>query len=735
MSDSFTFLKPYLRGWPIILIAMILGYIGASKYLNYVTPMYESTAKLRLADMGDGVPHSNLFKDLDVFASTQKLNTEIEVLNSHCLLNKVLDSLNVDVQIFRVGNIKTIELYQDSPIEIIPLDFQEKEKDKIFKLKVIEDFHIFISKDDQVIAKGVLGDTICFSNSKLIIRPNEKVIKNKEDIKIPDEYEFIVDSRQKLINDLAKNLDITAVDKDVAVVRISFKSPHPEKAALIPNAIAEAYIQDYIDTKFIAANITVSFLDDRINHISNELKKVENEILDYRNNKKITNLSQETETDLRKISQMKIQQTNLKMTLEAVTELEAYVTKGKDNFLELAPNFEAFTDLLSTEIIKKIKDLQGEKKVLLLKYTAKDERVIVIDSKIKDLTQYLLESIKNTRKNLEIKYGNLNKDIKDAQEVFIDVPEKEKMLTVLNREFNIYQQSYNFLNEKKIEAEIAKSAKVAFHKIITPASVSKQPVSPNRAIIKIVATILCLMGAIGFIFIVHSLKAKVNDAKTIEDSSMTPIVAIIPKINKTQEELPFFLKLVADWEVKKLTADKQIICLSGFNINEGASYIAHNLTKVFSFQKRSVLLIDFKHLIHPKIQTSLIPFKINELTSVMNVDKELLQSFSNSRVKEWILECSKDFDQTIVLNEEIGNQFVLSAMSVSMLNIICIDTRLTPAKKITTIDLLIEEYKLTNTFFALNRAGYNPSFIREVFNCFAYYGRTIIFLVRKKMNA
>ena len=50
------------------------------------------------------------------------------------------------------------------------------------------------------------------------------------------------------------------------------------------------------------------------------------------------------------------------MSLDAIKELDQYMDKGKDNFLDLAPNFEAFTDLLSTEMIKKIKQLQSEKK-------------------------------------------------------------------------------------------------------------------------------------------------------------------------------------------------------------------------------------------------------------------------------------------------------------------------------------------------------------------------------------
>ena len=102
--------------------------------------------------------------------------------------------------------------------------------------------------------------------------------------------------------------------------------------------------------------------------MTKKLSNSENSIQGYRDEKNIINISQETETDLRKISQLKIQQTNVKMNLEAIHELDEYIKNGKENFLDLAPNFEAFTDLLSTEMVKKIKQLQGEKKDLLLTY-------------------------------------------------------------------------------------------------------------------------------------------------------------------------------------------------------------------------------------------------------------------------------------------------------------------------------------------------------------------------------
>jgi uncharacterized protein involved in exopolysaccharide biosynthesis len=713
MNDSLNFLKPYLRGWPIILGIMLVSFLIANKYLNYVTPMYESTAKLRMADLNEGVPNSNLFKDLDVFASTQKINAEIELLKSYTLISKALARVPFEVQVFRLGSIRKTELFNDSPILIKPLEWEENLKDKSFMLKVQDDYSFIITDEQAKTYMGYLGDTITLSNSRAVFELNKELLSDKKNLKIADDFVFMVLSRARQISQINSNIDISAVDKDVPVIRISYKSSHPAKAALFPNALAEAYIEDYIENKYSAANVTVDFLNDRINEMSQKLVKSEQMILNYRDQNSITNINQETETDLRKISQLKIQQINLKMSLEAIRELEGYVQSGRENFLELAPNFEAFTDLLSTEIIKKIKLLQAEKKDLLLQYTENDEKVIVMDAKINDLTSYLIESISNTRRNLETKYAKLSEDITQAEKVFIDVPEKERMMTILNREFAIYQQSYNFLNQKKIEAEIAKAARIAFHRIITPASISSQPVSPNRIVIVIVATILGMMGAIALIFIVHSLKGRVNDLSTVENVSMIPVIAAVPKLKTKKSEEAFFIKTLAEWEVKGIVKPNGITCFTGFNHKHGVSFISARLAEIYEMQHRSVLLVQIQDDINEATDGFWKLERTDNNTSQIAVSAYRLKSIGSQQWQAFLKEKSAGFEQTFIVNSTFGQPYTVSTMSAADLNVVCLDTRLTPRKFITQVDLIKEEFSLPGLNFAINRAGYNPSFIRE----------------------
>ncbi len=714
MQEHFGILRPYFRGLPLIILATIIGFVVASKYLNYVTPMYESTTTLKLADISEGVTNSNLFKDFDVFATSNKIAGEIEVLKSQVLLNKALDELNFDVEVYRVGKIRSVELYDQSPFLVEKFGMAEQYFDRKFDVKVAQDGSYAVIVPHEGVKKGKIGDTLHLQQGQLLIRRNEVLLAENPYLQVADHYEFELISRNKLISMIRKDLDIMALDKDVAVIKISTKSAVPKKASLLVNKIAETYIHDYIESKYKAANVTVNFLDNQINSVNEKLTDAENKIQDFRNVKGITNIFQENETNLRKISQLKIQEINLRMSLNAMQELEQYIEEGSDRFLELAPNFEAFTDLLSTEIVKNMQKLQAEKKDLLLVYTKEDERVKIIDEKITDLKNYLIESITNTRKNLEVKHHNLQTNIEQAEELFKVVPENEKVLTILNREFQIYQQSYNYLNEKKIEAEIAQAAKIAFHRIITPGNMPTMPVSPNKPIIKIVAALLGMFAAIAFIFVVHSLKAKVNDKSAIESRSMIPIAGLTPKLKNSKSISEHFQKLAAQLEIKGLIGNKYRIALSSFSPKEGATFNTLELAKALARQERKVLLVDVENTLHLTEKTAGEIYAFGAFLSYISLADEQYRCYSKDKLNDMIKSLSSGFEVTLILNNDVVSQMSLLMMALTDVNLVVLDARLTPAKRVLEVDLLKEEYKLPNMQFLLNRNAYTPSILVDL---------------------
>jgi hypothetical protein len=77
------------------------------------------------------------------------------------------------------------------------------------------------------------------------------------------------------------------------------------------------------------------------------------------------------------------------------------------------------------------------------------------------------------------------------------------------------------------------------------------------------------------------------------------------------------------------------------------------------------------------------------------------------------------YDIVVVLNQTLDNDSIaLLMMSIAAVNMVVVDARLTPKKRIVETTLLQDEFKLPSMYFLLNRYGYTPSLWREI-RCFS----------------
>lgn len=698
------FIQPYLKAWPIIIAGALTAYFFANKYLKYAVPQYESTAKIRLADANEGVPGNNLYKDMDVFASGTKIMAEIEVMKSRVILEKVLAKTSEGYVLYRKGKLKMTELYMDSPIHISFSGDVSALTQLPIPILVMDTTTYKVTLPSDEVIEGKIDQSIDLGKARMIISINQSAIE--KNVRIADQYVLEIKNKENVIADLQSKLDITSVDKDVPVVRISFKSSNPAKAAAIVNTIAETYIEDYIKVKYEAADLTSDFLKTQISDISSRLSQSENKIQSYRDKNNIINVRQETETDLRKISQLKIQQTNLKMNLEAIQDLNTYITTGKNNFLDLAPNFEAFTDLLSTEMMKKIKELQATKKDLLLTYTPADDRVKIVDRKIKDYTDYLVESIQNTKNNLETKYNHLNQDIEEAEKVFIGLPEREKLLTIMNREFDLYQSSYMFLNNKKIEADIAKAAKNAFHRILNPAVIASKPVAPNHTIIKLVSILLGIFGGISLIALKELFYPGVKNIESIETKSAIPVGYTTASLKNSKDHQDFFRKTAISLQLKEIILPGKVTAFSSMTSREGRSFHVKNLALSLADQGNKVLIVDVNgdFITGDTSNTSIY------IASAFNKDEKRMNTKEiGIMMDKW----RQQYDHILINNEDLANAtFAPLFLNIAHTNFFVLDSKVSSSEDITKISLLADEYKVCKPHFVLNRFQYNPGIFK-----------------------
>lgn len=593
-------LIPSIKGLPIIIGLTLIAILLATKVIIYSVPMYQSFSLLRLDDKSTGLSGTNLYKDFDVFFAPQKIAAEVEVLKSGQLISRVADKLNYNVTYYRVGRVKRTELYTDLPFKVEFKHIASQYLDKEFLLEIKDSTSFRLGYSLQGLLTWVDGqfskeiDEGVF-NLKLNLHPQ---FNGKKRSKLSGEYVFIHHSKTKQIELIKSNLFVKSVDKDVAVIRIGFKSQVPEKASEVANTVAKTYIENYIDIRTNAADKTGSFIEDRLDFVSEKLRKSERALEVYRSRNKIVNLRQQTETGLREASQVRVQYNNIVMQETALDSLNQYINQGNPNFLELAPQV-AFGDLLFTELIKKMKTFQGERRELLMKYTSENEKVKVIEAKIEDLVVYLKESIKKTKQDMMIRRKELEIFLNKIDKQFDQLPTNEKQMVILEREFRLNQEMYNFLTQKRLEASIVKAATISFHQILEYGTPNFTAISPNKKLILFVSGLLGILISLAFIYLREFLSGKINSRSQLEKLTSLPIIGVIPKIHPKRGihiDSNKFSGLASEFEVREYLEKGSTFLIGSSLPGEGKSYVAQHLAQAFQAKGKSVCLLDFNAL-------------------------------------------------------------------------------------------------------------------------------------------
>lgn len=693
-------LLPLIKGLPIIIGFFVGALYLARQVVNYTPNTYQTIARIKLDNQKYGFSNNSLYSDFDVFSTENKIQAEAAVLNSPLLIGMALDSVDFSVSLFRKGKVKNTMLYDDSPI-IISYDFVNTDlynKDYFIR---ITDNHTFLLIDEDgeplPFPETTLGEGLLLDGGVLKIEKNEAILAQRE-LQLSGEYIVHIFSKDGLIADVTDRLDIVEVDKELPIIRVVYKDQHPNKVADLANALCKTYISDYVTTKRQAAEQTVEFIDQKLIEVQDELHKTEIALEQYKAVNGVVNTRQETETGLRQISNLEVQLINLEMNETAVLELEEYISGG-DYFNERSINF-GFGDLLMTELVKKLKLWQDERIDLLVKYTPESSEVQSVDQKIEELKKYIVEAIKRNKVEIMTKKKEIEKSLGLVSKQFDGLSTREKELRILERNFSIQEQVYNFLSQKKIEASIAASANLAFHRIIQEAKAPTKPVAPNKTLITFVAGLFGIILAVAFIYLRKYARAKVTGRQDIERHSDLPLLGLIRNGNADSD----FLGLAKTLQLKGQLNKGTILAISSTIDGEGKTYIANHLAACLSNTDMRIAIVSMEA---DDIHNS---YELNDfLTTKQTITDSLTHlHIANTNALDLSAKLSllkEQFDLVIIDTVASGIAIDgIEAMKLADISLYVIRSNKTSIDYLSHADRLVEEYQLENVQLILNDA-------------------------------
>lgn len=703
----------YLSKWHWFAIGVFIFLSIAFVYTYFSTPQFLITGKLLLKDENKGADFTTnaVVADMMAFGSSSSVENEAEVLKAENLMVKVFQELNITNGYFKQnGTFRWKEIYgSEVPIQVVihtKNDYYEVDDNSVIvHIKNQDEFELETpegTKNTYAFGQKLAnfyGEFSIIKNPLLVSTSDSiktSLILDNEPIKI-EFYDPIVVGKY-----YAENLSVEIVNKLASVVALNMYDAHPQKGKVIMQKLIEVYNQEAENEKNTIARNTITFIDDQLIGLTEELKNIEQEGEQYKVRNSITDVTSEAQLNLNSATVNRQQFSEFSMQIEVLESIEDYLQNQGTEY-EMVPSTLSIEDPTLTGLIADFNLLQRERESMLRTTQPNNPIVLNINQQLTSLRSSIIENLKNIKNGLIISRDNLQATANKFQSRASQVPTMERELLDISRQQSIKQQHYQYLIQKREEAVLTLAATtVSNTKIIDPPTPSDYPVSPKKKLIFAFGLIMGLAFPFGFIFIKDLWQEKIQLKADVERITTTKILGEISRnkgsegvvaISKNKrtliaEQFRFIRSNLAFSTYKQ--PNKVIMVTSGFS-GEGKTFFSINLGISLGLANKKVAILEFdlrkpamlsalgmevpiglsdylKNDLH-KLDDIIHPLALSENVSILGCGKipenpaELMMS---DKFHQLIEELSGRFDHIIIDTAPVGlvsDSFILSELA------------------------------------------------------------------------
>lgn len=595
----------YLPYWPFFCILFVLSIVLAFMYLQYTTPVYESSASILIKDEKKGQEDSKMEELLNPFNTKKIVENELEILRSNEVLNEVVIQMRLYAPIYKESGWHGIvkkSAYLSSPVILEVADPRN--------LIDVKKVYFGISPDtNSVTITGTTYPLNQWVNSKWgairfiknpVFKPNIAPDKDSSGVV---KYFFNLINVTDETDDLSENLVAAPTSKQSSVINLKIKDPVPERGEAIITSIVNSYNMNAVKKKSDIASNTLNFIEERLRNVKYQLDSIDYSIQKYRNRTGIVDISEQSRLYLQSISTNDQQKNKMLMQMNVLNEVEKYLESRNDTSSVVPSTFD-ITDPTLNQLLERLHNAQSEY-ARLRKTTAENNPILSsIQNEISKSKADVLETIKSQKANLQASqsYEDVisNRDSAMAN----TIPQKEKELVEVSRQRNITADIYSFLLQKREEAaSYTVNAIVPDSYIVDKATSSLTPVSPKKSLIYLLSVIFPFVLGAALISFKGVLNNKILYRAEIESQTTYPVIgeiiegkfkSILVTASKERSFIVEQFRLLRS-AIRNLTTPpgqiKRLVFTSSIE-GEGKSFIATNLANVTARSNLKVALLE-----------------------------------------------------------------------------------------------------------------------------------------------
>lgn len=602
----------YLAYLPLFIISLAVCVGAGMAYLRYTTPLYESTVQMLVLSGernpvygGEGdIVERALYGPRDI-----NMNNEISKLRNTKIVTRAVINHNFHIQYFMEGNIKTRNVTGRVPYLLEPLDIKDSAKsykvkftgiDKNgFTLILGENKKIPLTWDDEINVEG--------SRFKLVPRAPRSSLTLNETV-----YIATWGDPKGRATEILRQLQITS-NTNTTILGFSLKSDNVEMGKAILNALVKEYILFSVETKNVASDITVAFIEDRLDSLNRELREIEQGLQDYRDENEVLSIDMQTTLNADRFTAAQNEVQMLDWELEVLGYFEKYARSPRPR-TDLVPSAMGLTDDMIPKMVSLYNELRLQRESDARQMPPGSLPLQQLDKRLDDVQQSLFERIREHRAAIERTRRDRMLKMEEYKAYLKKVPEKQRRLLEIERQQKVKENLYLYLLQRKEEITITTKSTDPAYEAMNPAEGKEEPIEPDAGKVRLFSILMGLLAPIGIIYLKDLLNDKLYTREDITKRTQTPIVGEIGHVEDNRN-------LVVAHESRNIISEQfrivrsnlmfflqgqpnQVILVTSTVSGEGKSFISVNLAAVLALSGKRVALLEFD-LRRPRIMRNL----------------------------------------------------------------------------------------------------------------------------------
>ncbi|WP_026353297.1 polysaccharide biosynthesis tyrosine autokinase [Solimonas variicoloris] len=543
-----------------ISVAVVL-FIGAV-YLIAARPVFTADGLVQV-EQNDQTGLSSSMGDLaSLFGAPMETAAEIEILQSRMILNKVIDSLDLEIDaqphyfplIGRFIARMRSDLEEPAPamlgldsfawggetIEVATLNVPENLVDEKLTLVAEKDGgYQLLDPDGAILLKGKVGESAADHGVQIFVR----ALSARPDTR----FTLIRYPLDKILKKFSEDLKVSEQGKQSGIISLSYEDYDPERVANVIRHIEDAYVRQNVERRSAEAQQSLDFLQQQLPDIKSRVDAAQARLNAYQMKQGSVDVTKETE-----------------LVLQQSVDLET-----------------------------KRLELVQQKQQALQRFTAQHPAVQAIDAQIKGIEQEQ-DQIKKRSSNL---------------------PETQQEVLSLMRDLEVNTQIYTTLLNSTQELQVAKAGTVGNVRIIDYPLVPDKAAKPKAALVLAASLVLGVLAGVAYLFLKKSLFHGVDKPDELERALGLATYAAIPYA-PTQRRLATAVRRRAqgvhilaaadptDVAVEALRsfrtslqfalmeAANNVVMFTGPTPGLGKSFVSVNLGAVLAASGKKVVVID-----------------------------------------------------------------------------------------------------------------------------------------------